>query len=138
MDQTSPLPTCPISYHPITHYPLANLAQATSPSRSLNRLRRKVTKPLLGRNRRNTQPRILKRRLQARRRVGILHVGARHGRVHQRHDAAQRRRRRQRRVVAQRGDRLRKGVEVLLGGDEDGGGRNDLRVVAEDGDDFVR
>lgn len=129
----------PIPRHPITPSrppPPASCAPRQA-GRSLNRLRRKITKPLRRRNRRDTQPRVLKRRLQARRRIRILHVRARHRRVHQRHDPPQRRRRRQRRVVAQRRHRLRERVEVLLGGDEDGGGRDDLRVVAEDGDDFV-
>ena len=70
-------------------------------------------------------------------RVGILHVGAAHGRVNQGHDAAKLRGGRELGVAADGGDLLGEGVEVLLGGDESGGGGDDLGVSAELSNDLV-
>ena len=143
MDHISPYLSHPLLYPLSTIRPhppptLSSYHTNTNPTKPpLVRLRRKVAEPLVGRDGRDAQAGIVKRILQRLRRVGVLHVGPRDIRVDERDDAPQRRRRRQRRVVADGRDRVDEGVGVLLGGDERRGARDDLRVVAEDGDDLV-
>jgi len=75
--------------------------------------------------------------LQRLSRVGVLDIGAGHSGVDKGDDAAEGLGGRKGGVVADGGDGLGGGVEVLLGGDEGSGRGDDLGVFAELGDDIV-
>lgn len=105
--------------------------------RNASGLRVKVREPISSHNARDAETRGIERGLERGRRVGVLHVGAVNRRIDERDDAPQLCGRGQGRVVADGGDVLRRGVEVLLGRNELLGGGDDLGVVAEGGDDLV-
>lgn len=77
------------------------------------------------------------RRLERSSRVCILDVGPGHSDIDQGYDPPELGRGGQSRVAADRGSGLSGGVEVLLGGHELGRAGEDLRVVAQGGDDLV-
>jgi len=70
-------------------------------------------------------------------RVGVLNIGTHDGGIDERDDAAKSLGNRQGSIIADGGDGLREGVEVLLGSDQSNSGGDDGSIIAELRDDGV-